>query len=212
MQLEPGPLQYQVSPPQVAMNVDPRGPLLGDVVRARRSGRPNVNDTWDLKLKKNEFLKVLKYHGRNWWLLENGDGERGYAYMSWIDFDWRGKLDMREAYHRFHHDTEKLLSEGPIATFLNLKVYMRASCQNQRCLHHKTKTDLGVCIHELASLLKGFSEFSYAFVKDQRNQWHPDRFSRLCVPEKKDVFAKKAEQLFMLMSGWMDHMERESRG
>lgn len=78
-------------------------------------------------------------------------------------------------------------------------------------MHHKSKSDLGICFHALGSLLSNSTHYSYAFVKEQRDHWHPDRFSRLGAPAQKERLTKKAEQLFVLMSALIDHLKNEAR-
>jgi methylenetetrahydrofolate dehydrogenase (NADP+)/methenyltetrahydrofolate cyclohydrolase/formyltetrahydrofolate synthetase len=50
----------------------------------------------------------------------------------------------------------------------------------------------------LEVLLRGSGRYSYAWLKEERNIWHPDRFSRFCQADFVDQLKVKAEQMFVL--------------
>jgi methylenetetrahydrofolate dehydrogenase (NADP+)/methenyltetrahydrofolate cyclohydrolase/formyltetrahydrofolate synthetase len=67
---------------------------------------------------------------------------------------------------------------------------------------------VGICAHDLKVLLAGSGDYSVAWLKDARNQWHPDRFGWYCAAESVGPLKAKAEQMFVLY-GLVMEMEME---
>jgi hypothetical protein len=57
----------------------------------------------------------------------------------------------------------------------------------------------------LEVLLRGSGSFSYEWLKEERNRWHPDRFRQLCDPGRSGALKLKAQQLFVLYGVLMEN-------
>ena len=173
---------------------------------SKYAGRSHSRDTWELDLKKGERVKVLDDRGKDWFLVENSHGIKGYAHGSWLDFrELRAHIDPREAYTRWTADTDKWLQLGAVRTFLSPTSYMNA-CTKDTCQPLKHE-GVGVCVHDLHELLRGSGQYSLDFLRAQRNRYHPDKFARFCHPDYKEELKTKAEGLFVLFGVLMDRLE-----
>lgn len=176
---------------------------------SKRAGRPHPKESWELELKRGERVKVIKEMGRDWYVVLNRHGVKGWVHSSWLDF--RGlqlHADPREAYARWTADTEKMLTTpGTIRNFPHLASYLDA-CAKDLCKAMKQDSrGIGICVHDLHELLRGSGQYSLDHLKAERNKWHPDKFARFCHPESRDDLKPKAEALFVLFGVLMDWME-----
>jgi len=178
---------------------------------SKRAGRSHPRDSWELCLKKGERLKVLEDMGNDWVLVENKSGAKGYAHVSWLNFqELRAHVDPRGAYACWTADVEKWLQVGTIRNFLSPRSYMDA-CTKETCKPLKQE-GVGICVHDLHELLRGSEQYSLDFLRAQRNRYHPDKFARYCHPEHKEELKAKAEGLFVLFGVLMDVLENAPLG
>lgn len=173
---------------------------------SKHTGRSHARDAWELDLKKGERVKVLEEKGKDWFIVQDMRGVKGYAHGTWLDFkELRAHVDPREAYARWTADTERWLQLGAVRTFLRLSNYMDA-CAKDICKPLKQE-GVGICAHDLHELLRGSSQYSLEFLKAQRNRYHPDKFARYCHPEHKEELKTKAQAFFVLFGVLMDWLE-----
>jgi len=172
-----------------------------------KSGRPHgaTGDTWELLLKKGQVIKVLERTQADWYIVVDYKGAKGYAHGSWLDFDHPRLhcVDARAAWLRFANDSASM-RVGPVSQFLRMADYV-AVCTRAGC--KRTKEDqacLGICAHDLEVLLRGSDKYCYEWLKEERNMWHPDRFSQFCVPARSGALKLKAQQLFVLYGVLME--------
>ena len=63
---------------------DPSEVVGSKQVWAKRSGRPNLDDAWELWLHDKEMLRIFRQEGESWYLVQNRQGEVGYAHKTWL--------------------------------------------------------------------------------------------------------------------------------
>ena len=171
----------------------------------KKSGRPHVGELRELRVIKNEKIKILRDMGRDWFIAERREGTQGWVHRSWLDFsNQKSRPDAKRAYAQFREDVQKVLETGQTCDFPIMASYID-SCTKPDCQPLKeTDSLLGICIHDLMVLLDGSGRYSYEWLKEERNAWHPDRFARFCHPEHADRLKPMAEQMFVLYGVLMD--------
>ncbi|KAF2475315.1 uncharacterized protein BDR25DRAFT_279346 [Lindgomyces ingoldianus] len=177
--------------------------------KAKCSGRSHKDDIWELNLVKGEKVKVLQEQGDVWCVVEDTKGRKGWVPRIYLDFKMRTANTPEDAYALWKEKTTKVFSEGNAKLFPDPSSFMDL-CTKPEC--RRTKNDgmvLQICIHDLGMLLGGSGRYSYSFLKDERNQWHPDKFARFCHLNHREELKKKAEELFVLIGSLMDAMEKE---
>jgi hypothetical protein len=70
----------------------------------------------------------------------------------------------------------------------------RAGCQPLK----EDVSGLGICTHDLLVLLQASGKYSYGWLKEERNVWHPDRYARFCHPDHVERLRLQAEQMFVM--------------
>jgi methylenetetrahydrofolate dehydrogenase (NADP+)/methenyltetrahydrofolate cyclohydrolase/formyltetrahydrofolate synthetase len=165
---------------------------------SKRAGSSHL-DAWELELKQGEKVKILQEMGSDWFVVEGRKGIKGWVHGSWLDFSNRQtRPDARTAYHQFSGEIQDMLVPGQPRAFPSLANYAD-SCTRAGCRPVKDDGSLtGLCLHDLETLLRGSGCYAYAWLKEQRNIWHPDRFARFCQPAHAGQLKVKAEQLFVL--------------
>jgi methylenetetrahydrofolate dehydrogenase (NADP+)/methenyltetrahydrofolate cyclohydrolase/formyltetrahydrofolate synthetase len=165
---------------------------------SKKAGRSHA-DAWELKLKTGEKVKVLQEMGNNWFVVEGRKGTKGWVHGSWLEFsNDRPQQDAKTAYQQFSNEVQKMLVPGQLRVFPSLAGYVD-SCTSADCRPVKDDGSLtGFCVHDLETLLRGSECYAQAWLKEQRNVWHPDRFARFCEPAHAGQLKIKAEQLFVL--------------
>ncbi|KAF1937632.1 hypothetical protein EJ02DRAFT_356414 [Clathrospora elynae] len=168
----------------------------------KKAGKPHPRDSWELEVKEGERVKVLQDMGRNWYVVLNGEDINGWIHRSWLVFDNREPMtkpkDAKDAYTQFEQDVQKLLVPGQLREFPTMTDYMDA-CTKRYCqLLKEDVSSLGICAHDLLLLLEGSDNFSYGWIKEGRNMWHPDRFARFCHAEHAERLKPMAGQMFVL--------------
>ncbi|KAF1833646.1 hypothetical protein BDW02DRAFT_598908 [Decorospora gaudefroyi] len=176
---------------------------------SKKTGRPHSQDSWELALKKGEQVRVIRNMGRDWFVVVDKRGGKGWVHGSWLDFgSCKVHVDAKYAYKQFKEDMEKILVAGQLCDFPNMTGYMDA-CNKPDCEPLKKEASLlGICIHDLLALLEGSGSYSYEWLKEGRNFWHPDRFARFCHPEHADRLKPMAEQMFKMYGVLMDVCRR----
>lgn len=178
---------------------------------SRRTGRPHEReDDWELELKKGQRVRVIQEMARHWYVVVGVKGIKGWAHGSWLNFsDFHPREHPKSAWDRFSVDVAKMMGSLPVKEFLSMADYVDA-CSNAGCMSVKSERfSLGICVHDLEALLSGCSNYSPAFVKSWRNQWHPDRFAQSCAPEHVEGLKAKAQLLFVLAGVVMETMGRD---
>lgn len=169
-----------------------------------KSGRPHgpTQDKWELNLKKGQRVKVLESVNRDWHIVADQKGRKGYAHSSWLDFTdlrlHRAPEDSKTAWCRYSDDVKKMLKSGPISNFISMTDYVDVCTKSGCKLTKEDQSLLGICAHDLGVLLIGSGCYGLEWIKERRNIWHPDRFARFCVPELAGPLKIKAQQLFVL--------------
>lgn len=169
--------------------------------RSKQKGRAHTTDTWELMLKKDERLKVVQSMGNGWYMLQNSDGDKGWAHVNSLVFEDNHE-GVQEAYARWEKDMATLFRAGEIRSFPDLTGYMN-DCRREGCRSLKTGL-LGICAHDLRKLLGGSGVYSLEYLKTERNKWHPDKFARHCHAEHRETLIAKAEALFVLFGILID--------
>lgn len=172
--------------------------------RCLRSGRINPKDTWELNLRKDELVDILKDQGKDWYQVRNPRGLVGFAHATWLDFNYPKHARPATAYVQFQKYCEKLFRSGDIITFPDVSEYIDV-CGRSKCKEAKEGSNgPKTCVHDLERLLKGSGCYSYAFLKEERIKWHPDMFARRCHPNARELLTKKAEAMFVMIGNLMD--------
>jgi len=102
-------------------------------------------------------------------------------------------------------DAVEIMSVFPFAPVVGIP------CKAAQCCTTKTepgKANPGVCVHELESLLKAHSDYSYAWLKAKRIQWHPDAKWVRAPVEVSEVFRERARVMFTMFGTLMDKLEK----
>jgi methylenetetrahydrofolate dehydrogenase (NADP+)/methenyltetrahydrofolate cyclohydrolase/formyltetrahydrofolate synthetase len=166
---------------------------------SKKTGRPHANDGWEYEMRSGEKVRVMKDAGRNWYIVSGRTGVTGYCHSSWLDFgDGHHHEDPKTAYVRFLKDIQEVLVSGNLREFPAMPSYID-TCTKPECQQVKEdEASVGICVHDLMVLLGGSGCYSHEWLKESRNMWHPDRFSRYCVPAVADQLKAKAQQMFVL--------------
>ncbi|KAL6705085.1 hypothetical protein ACN47E_007344 [Coniothyrium glycines] len=175
---------------------------------SRKTGRPHRSDTWEIYVRKGQRIKVLRDMGNNWFLVEVNEENtfrKGYLHASWIDFgDSKACVNAAQAYSRFESDMQTLQNSGQICEFPRMATYI-SKCNEAECqITKQSPGSLDICIHDLTTLLEGSGQYTAAWLKEKRNMWHPDRFTRYCHSEHADRLKGLSAQIFALYSILMD--------
>jgi hypothetical protein len=174
---------------------------------SKNTGRPHPKDSWELELKKGQKIKVWEDLGNNWYMAENGLGIKGWVHGTWLAFcGSRVHKDPRSTYIQFQEDMRRLLVPGQLHDFPPLRDYM-SECVNAACQPLKITTQIGICVHDLHTLLEGSGQYCYDWLKEERNVWHPDKFARYCHPARKGQLKGSAQEVFVLYGVLMDMCE-----
>jgi methylenetetrahydrofolate dehydrogenase (NADP+)/methenyltetrahydrofolate cyclohydrolase/formyltetrahydrofolate synthetase len=200
------PVQSRLTPSDVYVKEKPAEPIqpAPTWAKCKKSGR--AKDGWDLEVSKGERVKVLRDMGQGWYVVEGRMG-KGWCHGSWLDFSVaRVQEDASEAYVRFRDDVARALVPGQLRAFPAMASYVDV-CTRAECKGVKGE-GVGICAHDLKVLLAGSGDYSVAWLKDARNQWHPDRFGWYCAAESVGPLKAKAEQMFVLY-GLVMEMEME---
>ena len=165
----------------------------------RKSGRPHRAESWESELRKDEKIKVVRDMGRDWFAVIDGTGMKGWVHGSWLAFgDHTVHRDSKAAYDRFVGDLGDLLRPGQLQDFPTMTKYVdectRAGCQPLK----EDVSGLGICTHDLLVLLQASGKYSYGWLKEERNVWHPDRYARFCHPDHVERLRLQAEQMFVM--------------
>ncbi|KAI8930912.1 hypothetical protein NX059_011927 [Plenodomus lindquistii] len=167
----------------------------------KKAGRPHRNETWELVVEKGEKVKVLKDMGRNWYIVQGKKNAKGYLHGTWLIFDKSNsevRPDSTSAYAQFEEDLVKMLVPGQLRAFFDMRTYID-TCTNVNCqILKEDENSLGICTHDLLTLLHGSGKYCKEWLKHGRNIFHPDRFAKFCHPEYVESLKPKAEQLFVL--------------
>ena len=86
------------------------------------------------------------------------------------------------------------------------------SCIISACEPPRDDTQLGICIHDLQTLLEGSGCYSYEWLKEERNVWHPDKFARYCHPDHKEQLKVLAQEVFVLYGILMNKCSQHEEG
>lgn len=189
------------------INRDPSKPKSFRWAVSKRSGRPHPKDSWELELTQGQKVKVWADLGRNWHVVEGEGGVRGWVHGTWLAFSGsRVDKDARSTYQRFQADMRTLLVPDQLRDFPPLRDYM-GECADAACRALREDARLGVCVHGLRGLLRGSGCYSYEWLKEERNVWHPDKFARYCRAEYKEGLKGCAQEVFVLYGVLMDGCE-----
>ena len=183
----------------------PEEPVPFQWATAKKSGRPHKADTWEVELKKGDRVKVIRDEGRDWFVAIDRKGYKGYVHSSWIEFgDLTVHKDPKAVYNQFQQDLQKLLQPGQLQQFPAMTSYVD-ECTKPDCQPLKEAvSSLGICVHDLLALLQGSGKYSYEWLKETRNLWHPDRFARFCHADQAEDLKLKAEKMFVMYGILMD--------
>ncbi|KAF2623885.1 hypothetical protein BU25DRAFT_349118 [Macroventuria anomochaeta] len=182
----------------------PEKPKLFRWAISKRNGRPHPGESWELELKEGQKVKVWDHMGRDWHIVEGRGGTKGWVHGTWLEFcGSKVHKDPRHNYTLFQDDMRKLLIPGQLREFPPLCEYMSV-CSNAACEPLKGGSKPGICIHDLQTLLEGSGCYSYEWLKEERNVWHPDKFARYCHPEHKEHLKTSAQEVFVLYGVLMD--------
>lgn len=163
-------------------------------------------------VEKGEKVKVFRDMGRDWFIAQGKKGAQGWVHGTWLDFGGsKLPVDPQSAYMQFREDLHKVLVPGQLCEFLAMRNYVD-SCTKPDCRALKEDADsLGVCVHDLLVLLRGSGEYSYEWLKVERNLWHPDRFTRFCHATHAARLKQMAEQMFVLFGVLMEMSKEEMK-
>ena len=171
---------------------------------SKRDGRPHPGEPWELELKKGQKVKLCEDMGRNWHIVEGRNGIKGWAHGTWLQYcGSKVHKDSRSTYSQFQRDMRELLVPGQICEFPALTEYM-TTCSITACEAMRGNTQLRACVHDLQTLLVGSGCYSFQWLKEERNIWHPDKFARYCHPEHKERLIACAQEVFVLYGVLMD--------
>jgi methylenetetrahydrofolate dehydrogenase (NADP+)/methenyltetrahydrofolate cyclohydrolase/formyltetrahydrofolate synthetase len=179
---------------------------------SKRTGRPNPKDSWELELKKGERVQIMRDCGRDWYIVKDSKSIRGYAHRSWLDFRLtKASADPKPDYAQFEENMRQLLVPGQLRNFPPVLDYLGV-CSEDVCLVDKEDAIPRLCIHNLETLLETSGEYSYEWLKEERNVWHPDKFARFCHPNFQKDLKTEAQELFVMYGVLMDKCRVEEGG
>ncbi|KAI4956932.1 hypothetical protein J4E86_005404 [Alternaria arbusti] len=185
----------------------PEEPVPFQWATVKKSGRPHKADNWEVELRKGDKVKVIRDEGRDWFVAIDRKGFKGYVHGSWIEFgDRTMHKDPKAVYIQFQQDLQTLLTPVQLQQFPAMSSYVD-ECTRPECQPLKESvsvSSLGICFHDLLALLQGSGKYSYEWLKETRNLWHPDRFARFCHPDHVEGLKLKAEQMFVMYGILMD--------
>jgi methylenetetrahydrofolate dehydrogenase (NADP+)/methenyltetrahydrofolate cyclohydrolase/formyltetrahydrofolate synthetase len=127
----------------------------------RKPGRPHRAESWELELRKDEKIKVVRDMGRDWFVVIDGTGVKGWVHGSWLAFgDRTVHKDSKAAYDQFVRDLGDLLRPRQLQDFPAMTKYVdectRAGCQPLK----EDVSGLGICTHDLLVLLQASGKYS----------------------------------------------------
>ena len=92
---------------------------------------------------------------------------------------------------------------GKLTTFPHLPAAI-CTCKEVLCQSSKAKEPLRACRHDLEKLLRLSGQYSREWLKAERKEWHPDKFSRRCDPDFRKEVQAKATMLFTTFGQLID--------
>jgi methylenetetrahydrofolate dehydrogenase (NADP+)/methenyltetrahydrofolate cyclohydrolase/formyltetrahydrofolate synthetase len=150
-------------------------------------------------LRKGETVKVIHDMGRNWFVVTDKKDVKGFVHGSWLVFgDGAVHKDSKTAYGQFVEDIRELLKPGQLQSFLAMTSYVDECTERDCQLLKEDVSKLGICTHDLRALLQASGKYSYEWLKEERNLWHPDRFARFIHPDHMERLTLMAEQMFVM--------------
>lgn len=167
------------------------------LARAKYGGTA-TKDKRELPLRKGEYLTIISEMSEFWYIVRNKEDKQGWVHSTWVTLLEEEPQGPVELYSAWKARCDAAFAKGSLTTFPELPTSIR-SCKAVSCANLKTQLgNLGVCQHDVASLLRGSGKYSYKFLKTERNSWHPDKFGQQCAPGNREELKKKSEQLFII--------------
>lgn len=85
------------------------------------------------------------------------------------------------------------------------------TCSLTTCKMLKSEENsIHACQHDVEKLLRASGLYSYEWLRQERLQWHPDRFGRLCAEEWRETGKRLAGEMFKLMSVLMEDVSHKN--
>jgi len=176
--------------------------------RAKYGGTA-TKDKRELPLRKGEYLTIISEMSEFWYIVRNKEYKQGWVHSTWVTL-LEEPQGLAELYTAWKAKCDAAFAMGGLTTFPELPMSIRP-CKAVSCASRKAQQgNLGVCQHDVASLLRGSGKYSYKFLKTERNSWHPDKFSQQCAPGNREELKKKSEQLFVIYGLLMEIEARKN--
>lgn len=163
----------------------------------------------ELPMKLHERFALLSEEGEFWYIARNALGAEGYIPSTSLTVD--GKDPSVLLYLEWRTNCDRLMQEGSISLndWHHLAVPKQFMlCDRLECSAWKRSHDGSddqqpqriACTHDLHSFLSAEANYSASWLKTERLRWHPDRFRLKCTDDARDVLAKKAGEMFALIT------------
>lgn len=99
----------------------------------------------------------------------------------------------------YSRDCDRYFAQKQHTSFIDLPDPPKL-CTDKGCAARKSDTgSIGICKHEMRSILRTNPSCNIAFLRKERLKWHPDKFARGCDPSVRAELASKATQMYAIM-------------
>jgi len=102
-------------------------------------------------------------------------------------------------------DTVEAMTVFPFAPVVGVPCKAAQCCTTKK---EQGEASPGVCVHELETLLKAHGDYSHAWLKAKRIQWHPDAKWVRAPVEVREVFRERARVMFTMFGTLMDKLQK----
>ena len=103
---------------------------------------------------------------------------------------------------------EDFARTGTLTSFPRLPAF-DSKCSEFLCRSSKRNESLRVCCHDLRRFLQASGQYSVEWLKAERIEWHPDKFSTRSHPDFKIELQEKAATMFYLLGRLVDEESGE---
>ncbi|KAF2753436.1 hypothetical protein EJ05DRAFT_505075 [Pseudovirgaria hyperparasitica] len=165
----------------------------------------------ELDLHVGETIEVLQMSSNLWYLGRTLTGKTGYFPARCLGHSTSNATHAPPAvravaFSAWENNLKAILQEGGIKDFPYLPSHA-SICGLAACYAERRESDgLHVCRHDVEAFLRTSGCYDYAWLKTQRNLFHPDFFGRRCDADERirAALRRKAEKLFVIFGQLME--------
>jgi hypothetical protein len=184
-------------------------------VRAHSTTNWKPRDILELRLTKNQQLKIVEVKSEHWYIARTTESEEGWVPAAMIKLHapiesmdiagiyriWKEKVDIAFGAKPVFDENgdQKKSPRMTEKTFPWLPPEMTA-CEKMSCKLRKKEKPLGACVHDVEMLLQGVGdEYCAKWLWREKLKWHPDQFAKKCGMSWKEEGMEVACEMFIVM-------------